>query len=111
MLPGCDARVSVTSLYGDLSAPGRELIWRYWVLERTHALTDVWQAWERWFVPVAQARWSSAAWHTLAWAIFGGAYVGAGRDGDERERAGREIGLCIQNVHVVGYPEIAERLI
>ena len=34
-------------------------------------------AWERWYGPVATARWGSAAWHTLAWAIFGGAYVGA----------------------------------
>ena len=34
-------------------------------------------AWERWYGPVAAARWGSALWHTLAWAIFGGAYVGA----------------------------------
>ena len=34
-------------------------------------------AWERWYGPVAAARWSSAMWHTLAWAVFGGAYVGA----------------------------------
>ncbi len=34
-------------------------------------------AWERWYGPVAMARWTSAAWHTLAWAIFGLAYVGA----------------------------------
>ena len=34
-------------------------------------------AWERWYGPMAAARWWSAAWHTLAWAIFGGAYVGA----------------------------------
>src|SRR5579862_1724717 len=34
-------------------------------------------AWERWYGPVAAARWTSAAWHTLAWALFGGAYVGA----------------------------------
>jgi ATP-binding cassette subfamily B protein len=34
-------------------------------------------AWERWYGPVAAARWSSAVWHTLAWAIFGAAYVGA----------------------------------
>jgi len=34
-------------------------------------------AWERWYGPVAAARWSSAAWHTLAWAIFGFAYVAA----------------------------------
>jgi ATP-binding cassette, subfamily B, bacterial len=34
-------------------------------------------AWERWYGPVASARWSSAVWHTLAWAIFGFAYLGA----------------------------------
>ena len=34
-------------------------------------------AWERWYGPVARARWQSAAWHMLAWAIFGGGYVGA----------------------------------
>ena len=35
------------------------------------------EAWERWYQPVAAARWSSAAWHTLAWAVFSTAYVGA----------------------------------
>ena len=35
------------------------------------------QAWERWYGPVAAARWGSAAWHALAWAVFGAAYVGA----------------------------------
>ncbi|HMI52304.1 MAG TPA: ABC transporter ATP-binding protein [Candidatus Saccharimonadales bacterium] len=34
-------------------------------------------AWQRWYGPVADARWSSALWHALAWAIFGLAYVGA----------------------------------
>jgi ATP-binding cassette, subfamily B, bacterial len=34
-------------------------------------------AWERWYSPVANARWGSAFWHALAWAIFGFAYVGA----------------------------------
>ncbi len=34
-------------------------------------------AWERWYGPVAAARFASALWHTLAWAIFGAAYVGA----------------------------------
>jgi len=34
-------------------------------------------AWERWYGPVAAARWGSAWWYTLAWAIFGLAYVGA----------------------------------
>ena len=35
-------------------------------------------AWERWYGPVAAARWGSAMWHMLAWAIFGAAYVGRG---------------------------------
>jgi ATP-binding cassette, subfamily B, bacterial len=35
------------------------------------------EAWERWYGPVASARWGSALWHSLAWAIFGCAYVGA----------------------------------
>jgi ATP-binding cassette subfamily B protein len=34
-------------------------------------------AWQRWYSPVASARWASAWWHALAWAIFGCAYVGA----------------------------------
>src|SRR5690349_10475249 len=34
-------------------------------------------AWERWYGPVASARWGSAVWHALAWAIFGLAYAGA----------------------------------
>jgi ATP-binding cassette subfamily B protein len=34
-------------------------------------------AWERWYGPVAAARWGSAWWHALAWAVFGLAYVGA----------------------------------
>jgi ATP-binding cassette, subfamily B, bacterial len=35
------------------------------------------EAWERWYGPVAAARWGSAAWHTVAWLIFGAGYVGA----------------------------------
>ncbi len=34
-------------------------------------------AWDRWYAPVAAARWRSALWHSCAWAIFGSAYVGA----------------------------------
>jgi ATP-binding cassette, subfamily B, bacterial len=34
-------------------------------------------AWDRWYGPIAAARWGSAWWHSLAWAIFGFAYVGA----------------------------------
>ena len=32
---------------------------------------------ERWYAPVATARWASAWWHTAAWAVFGLGYVGA----------------------------------
>jgi ATP-binding cassette, subfamily B, bacterial len=35
------------------------------------------RAWERWYRPVAAARWGSAAWHMVGWAIFGAAYVAA----------------------------------
>jgi ATP-binding cassette, subfamily B, bacterial len=34
-------------------------------------------AWQRWYAPVAHARWGSALWYALAWLIFGLAYVGA----------------------------------
>jgi ATP-binding cassette subfamily B protein len=33
--------------------------------------------WQRWFTPVARARWGTAISHSLAWAIFGLGYVGA----------------------------------
>jgi ATP-binding cassette subfamily B protein len=35
------------------------------------------ESWERWYGPVAAARWGSAGWHTLAWTVFGIGYVGA----------------------------------
>jgi ATP-binding cassette subfamily B protein len=35
------------------------------------------EAWERWYGPVAAARWGSAAWHTVAWLIFAAGYIGA----------------------------------
>jgi ATP-binding cassette, subfamily B, bacterial len=40
-------------------------------------VTDRRAAWERWYQPVAAARWGSARWHALGWAVFGLAYVGA----------------------------------
>jgi ATP-binding cassette subfamily B protein len=40
-------------------------------------ITDRRAAWERWYQPVAAARWGSARWHALGWAVFGLAYVGA----------------------------------
>ncbi len=56
------------------AAPGKEVrvtgIGERLVTERR-------EAWERWYRPVAPARWGSAWWHALAWAIFGFAYVGA----------------------------------
>ena len=39
-------------------------------------IADRRSAWERWYKPVANARWGSALWHSLAWAVFGLAYVG-----------------------------------
>ncbi len=35
------------------------------------------EVWERWYGPVATARWGSAVWHSLAWAVFGLAWVAA----------------------------------
>ncbi len=56
------------------AAPGKEV--RVIGLGR-RLLTQRRDAWERWYGPVAAARWGSAAWHALAWAVFGAAYVGA----------------------------------
>jgi len=35
------------------------------------------EAWERWYAPVASARWGSALWQGLAWALFGAGYTGS----------------------------------
>ncbi|HXW84620.1 MAG TPA: ABC transporter ATP-binding protein, partial [Candidatus Binataceae bacterium] len=35
------------------------------------------EAWERWYGPVASARWGSAFWHMLGWLVFAAGYVGA----------------------------------
>jgi ATP-binding cassette, subfamily B, bacterial len=40
-------------------------------------LRDRRAAWERWYGPIAHARWGTALWNALAWAIFGLAYAGA----------------------------------
>jgi len=34
-------------------------------------------AWDRWYEPLATARWHSAMWHSLSWSLFGAAYVAA----------------------------------
>ena len=56
------------------AAPGKEVR----VLGFGDRLTDERRAaWERWYRPMARARWGTAMWNALAWAIFGAAYVGA----------------------------------
>src|SRR5262249_50246976 len=40
----------------------------------------------------------------------GGTDVSAGRERDERERAGRKIRLCVESIHLVKDAEIAERV-
>ncbi len=40
-------------------------------------VTDRRAAWERWYRPMARARWGTAVWNALSWGIFGAAYVGA----------------------------------
>jgi ATP-binding cassette, subfamily B, bacterial len=40
-------------------------------------ITERRAAWERWYRPLAAARWQSAGWHALAWALFGLGFVGA----------------------------------
>src|SRR5580658_6811414 len=56
------------------AAPGKE-VRVTGIAERL--VTERRAAWERWYGPVAAARWGSAFWHAIAWAIFGFAYVGA----------------------------------
>jgi ATP-binding cassette subfamily B protein len=40
-------------------------------------LLDRRATWERWYGPIAHARWGTALWNALAWAIFGVAYAAA----------------------------------
>jgi ATP-binding cassette subfamily B protein len=56
------------------AAPGKEVR----VLGFGERLADERRAaWERWYGPMARARWGTAMWNALAWTIFGAAYVGA----------------------------------
>ncbi len=34
-------------------------------------------AWDRWYGPIAKARWGTAFWQMLAWGIFGAGFLGA----------------------------------
>jgi hypothetical protein len=79
--------LGVTALEIRAGSPpsGREMIWRYWVLERMHRLTDIWAEWERWFVDVEETHSSLPAlvffrspqpdhsWVTAAGAVLDGA--------------------------------------
>lgn len=56
------------------AAPGKEV---RVIGIRDRILRDRREAWERWYGPIANARWGTALWNALAWAIFGGAYAGA----------------------------------
>jgi hypothetical protein len=83
--------LEVTALEIRAGSPpsGRELVWRYWVLERVHALTDVWHTWERWFVDIEESHTSFPAivffrspqrdhsWITSAGAVLDGAALTA----------------------------------
>jgi ATP-binding cassette, subfamily B, bacterial len=40
-------------------------------------ITERRSTWERWYRPIAHARWRSALWHAFGWAIFGLAYAAA----------------------------------
>jgi ATP-binding cassette subfamily B protein len=40
-------------------------------------IADRRSTWERWYTPIAAARWHSAIWHACGWAVFGLSYVGA----------------------------------
>ena len=66
---------------------GREMVWRFWVLERMHYLNGVWTEWERWFVDVEETHTSLPAlaffrspqpdhsWVTAAGAVLDGAAI------------------------------------
>jgi ATP-binding cassette, subfamily B, bacterial len=56
------------------AAPGKEV---RVIGIRDQILRDRREAWERWYGPIANARWGTALWNALAWAIFGGGYAGA----------------------------------
>ncbi len=79
--------LGVTALEIRAGSPpsGSEMIWRFWVLERTEHLNGVWVEWERWFVDVEETHTSLPAvvffrspqadhhWVTAAGAVLDGA--------------------------------------
>src|SRR2546423_3818626 len=108
--------LGVTALEIRAGSPpsGREMIWRYWVLERMHRLTDIWTEWERWFVDVEETHSSLPAlvffrspqpdhsWVTAAGAVLDGASlvlssVELERDG-QAEFCIRAGDLCLRRI-------------
>ena len=79
--------LAVTALEIRAGAPpsGRELLWRYFRLERAHLLGELWAEWEHWFVDVEETHTSLPAlvffrspqpdhsWVTAAGAVLDGA--------------------------------------
>lgn len=59
---------------GTTAAPGKEV--RVIGLG-DQIVSDRRATWERWYRPIAHARWGTALWNALGWAIFGAAYAGA----------------------------------
>jgi hypothetical protein len=55
--------LGVTALEVRAGAPpsGREMMWRYWALERFDELSEVWIEWERWFVDIEETHTSLPA--------------------------------------------------
>ena len=115
--------LAVTALSVRAGEPpsGREMIWRYWALERMPALNEVWSEWERWFVDVEETHTSLPAlvffrsplpdhsWATAAGAVLDGAALAVSTVDIERDveaefcmRAGY---LCLRRIaDYFGFP-------
>jgi len=106
--------VTALEVRGGSPPSGRELIWRYWRLERMDHLNDVWLEWERWFVDVEETHTSLPAlaffrspqhdhhWVTAAGAVLDGASLAVSTIDVERDvqaefciRAGY---LCLRRI-------------
>ena len=108
--------LGVTALEIRAGSPpsGRELIWRFWALERMGHLNAVWLEWERWFVDIEETHTSLPAvaffrspqpdhhWVTAAGAVLDGAALAVSTVDIERDvqaefclRAGY---LCLRRI-------------
>lgn len=91
--------LGVTALEVRAGSPpsGRELIWRFWALQRMEHLNGVWVEWERWFVDVEETHTSLPAvaffrspqpdhhWVTAAGAVLDGAALAVSTVDIERD--------------------------